>query len=65
MMPHDHPVTIEAQLLLLDVLACAAVEGWQAGRDLGSYAGDCPYSRVLVLIRDAWLHGFSAGRGWR
>ena len=62
MMPSDYPTTIEAQVLLLDVLARAAAQGWQAGRDAGSYAGDCPYSDFLAPLREAWLNGFSIGR---
>jgi len=65
MMPYDYPTDIETQVLLLDVLARAAALGWQAGRDPGSFAGDCPYSCFLAPLRDAWLEGFSAGRAPR
>jgi ribosome modulation factor len=65
MTPHEYPTDIETQVLFLDVLARVTAEGWRAGRDLGSYAGDCPYSGLLVPLRDAWLYGFSAGRAAR
>lgn len=67
MMPSDYPTTIEAQVLLLDVLACAAAQGWQVGRDPGSDVSDCPYSQLLTPLKGAWLRGFNIGRvdEWR
>lgn len=58
----DYPTSIEAQILLLNVLARATAQGWQAGCDADSYAGDCPYSNFLMPLRHAWLDGFSVGR---
>lgn len=59
---HDHPSGFEGQVLLLDILARATAEGWQAGRDTENFAGDCPYSDFLAPLRQAWLDGFSVGR---
>lgn len=62
---YEHPMDIETQVLFLDVLARVTAEGWWAGRDLESCADDCPYSDLLVPLRDAWLYGFGAGRAER
>jgi len=62
MMPHDYLTSSEAQVLLLDVLARAAAQGWRAGRDPETHAGDCPYSEFLAPLKGAWLQGFGAGR---
>jgi len=67
MTPYDYPTTSEAQVLLLDVLARAAAQGWQVGRDPEGDASDCPYSQFLAPLQEAWCQGFNAGRveEWR
>ena len=62
MTPYDYPTTSEAQVLLLDVLARAAAQGWQVGRDPGSDASDCPYSQFVAPLKGAWFQGFNTGR---
>ena len=62
MMPYDFPTSSEAQILLLDVLARAAVQGWQAGCNPPGHVDDCPYSQFLAPLQGAWLYGFYTSR---